>query len=199
VHGFTSANEYFGVIYSRGALVLKTIDNLMGEESSTQFWKEYFETYRFGRPGTDDFVSLLSRFADAETVTLMEYFLTTPGFVDWSVSGLKNEIVGTDTISVSFTLSMTGEFEYPVDYRLYLVNGDSINATWNPVYSKERIRIETSSPVTKVLIDPDYKFTVDANLLNNSSTFSEDNKAGIRLSSGILFLIESILSYLGGV
>jgi hypothetical protein len=49
------------------------------------------------------------------------------------------------------------------------------------------------------VIDPDNKFAIDANLLNNSVLSGEDNLPGFRLSSGIVFLVESILSYLGGL
>jgi hypothetical protein len=48
------------------------------------------------------------------------------------------------------------------------------------------------------MIDPDFKFAIDNNLMNNSFLVRPDSRAGMRLSSGMMFLLESLLSFLGG-
>ena len=47
-------------------------------------------------------------------------------------------------------------------------------------------------------IDPENIFAIDENLLNNSMKAESDGRAGIRLSSGLLFLVESLFSSLWG-
>ncbi len=198
-YGFATEGDYFGVIYSRGDLILQTVDNLLGEKKSREFWKDYFTTYRFHRPTSDDFINTLAKYADDDLVALTSYFLNTPGYVDWRVSALNNEIVDEDSVDVSFTLTRKGNFDYPVEYCLYLVNGDSIRNTWRSEYSREKVRLSTKMPVEMAVIDPDQKFAIDANLLNNSDLYNQDNRPGMRLGSGVLFLVESLLSYLGGI
>lgn len=198
-YGFAVERDYFGVIYSRGDLIIQTIDNLIGEDNSRSFWKDYFSTYRYRRPGTDDFIKTLAKYSDKQLIALTDYLLNSPGLIDWSVAALNNESVGEDSVDVSFILTKKGDFEFPVDYRLYLVNGDSIRGTWDPEYSRKKIRLQTEVPVEKIVVDPDNRFAVDVNLLNNSDLYNEDNRAGMRLGSGVLFLIESLLSYLGGI
>ncbi len=197
-YGFAEEVDYFGVIYSRGNLIVETADKLLGENGDF-FWRNYFDTYRFKRPGTADFLSIYKKYSDSLSHRAVEKMLETPAFLDWSVGNLDNEIISKDTVKSSFILGRKGDIDNPVDYRIYFVSGDSLSGAWLPKYDREKIRIENESPIRKVVIDPDNVFAIDANLLNNSVLSGEDNLPGFRFSSGILFLVESVLSYLGGL
>jgi hypothetical protein len=51
-------------------------------------------------------------------------------------------------------------------------------------------------PARAAIIDPDYKYAIDVNLLNNSLVHDSSQGVGLRLFSGITFLVESLFSSL---
>ena len=63
----------------------------------------------------------------------------------------------------------------------------------------ERIEIELDRPAKAVVVDPDNLFTCDADLMNNSIRLNTDSAPAARLSSGLMFLLESLMSLAGGI
>ena len=52
--------------------------------------------------------------------------------------------------------------------------------------------------VQRAVIDPDTAIVIDRDLKNNSLSISRENFGGLRLWSGLTFLVESLFSYVWG-
>jgi len=196
---FADGHDFFGTIYSRGALILETFDNLLTDTLSSSFWSEYYRRYKFDTPSPEDFTTLAGETAGAEIKTALEKLIDGAGDIDYSVTNLTNEQIDSVTFEIKFTLGCKGDIDYPVKYSPVLYNNDTVDYFWAPEYNSENITLRLAAPANEIIVDPDHIFAVDDNLLNNSVTYGADSRAGFRLSSGVMFLIESLFSFVGGM
>ncbi len=195
---FGSKAEYTSTIDACGVLVLETFDNMLGDSLSVVFWRKYFERNRFRYADYEEFVSLADEVGGADISDALTTLLNNPTEIDYSVISLSNARADSVSYEVTFKLERTGLPDWPVKYRLILHNGDTLDFDWNPEYHSEIITKVLPSPVSKVIIDPDRVISVDSDLINNSILADTDSRPALRISSGMIFLIESLLSNLGG-
>ncbi len=198
-YSYYQGESYFSTVYDRGALVIETIDNLLGDSLSQVFWKTYFEKFKFAHPIPDDFRDVFVETAGDSLAAIYDILIDDPKTIDFSVSDLSNHRFDSTNTEISFVLHQSVTVNYPIEYRLYLSNGDSLDFKWQPQYSTEEIVQIAPYPAVSILVDPNNKWAIDANLINNSVLVNPDNRPGFRLSAGIMFLIESLLSFVGGI
>ncbi|PKK83537.1 MAG: hypothetical protein CVT49_07855 [candidate division Zixibacteria bacterium HGW-Zixibacteria-1] len=191
--------DYVGTVYMRGALLIETFDNLLGDSLSMLFWHSYYDRYKFGCPTPDDFVELAGEIGGDGIKSAVDYLVNHAGQIDYAVKGLANKQIDSVTYESEFVLKKKGELNLSIDYRMILYNGDTLDQAWEPQRKTEKMIFRLPAPVMEVIVDPDNIITVDDNLANNSITDRTDSRAALRLSSGVMFLIESIFSFLGGL
>jgi hypothetical protein len=197
-YDFISEHEYFGVVYFKGGLAIATLDNLMGDSLSAMFWKEYYKRFLFRHPNYNDFYQTVYDIAGPVAAKLAEDLLNQPVNIDLLAESLTNRRIDSISVEAKFILSRKGSFIYPVDYCLITANSDTIWNIWSSdEYSREFVDT-LPVPIAEVIIDPVHKYALDPNYLNNSIIAVNDNRPGFRLSSGIMFLIESLMSFIGG-
>ena len=198
-YSFVDNTDYFGSIYSRGALIVETIDNLLTDSLSRIFWSSYYREYKYKSPTPDDFLELIGEIGGEEIKTASEKLIYGAGEIDYTVSNLTNDQKDSVTCESSFILGKKGRIDLPVEYCMVLYNGDTVCNVWKPENNLEKITVQLPSPILEIIIDPDGVYAIDGNLLNNSITFRTDSSPALRLSSGVMFLVESLLSFLGGL
>ena len=198
-YSYLGGDSYFSTVYDRGALAVETIDNLLGDSLSQIFWNTYFDKYKFAHPTPEDFRQTIIETSGDSLASIYDILIESPITIDYSVSNLSNRHLDSTEAEISFILHQEGGVDYPTDYRLYLSNGDSLDYQWFSQFETEEIIHQSPYPAVSILINPDNKWAIDANLLNNSAVVSPDNRPGFRLSAGIMFLVESLLSFVGGI
>ena len=197
-YSFVASQDYFGTIYSKGALAAETFDNLLGDSLSSLFWREYFKRFLFKHPGNEDFLATAGEIGGEKIGRVMQILLNSSEEIDYSISALSNRPADSVETEVRLTLRKKGNLEYPVEYAIILANGDTLRGSWESPFGAEDVVRTLPSPAVEAMIDPDFKFAIDNNLMNNSFLVRPDSRAGMRLSSGMMFLLESLLSFLGG-
>jgi hypothetical protein len=190
--------EYGTTIRNRGALTVATIFNLLGDSLTSVFWKSYYERHLLNRASTDSFLTLLEKTAGSDFKRQVGYLLNSTERIDYSVSALSYRQIDSVTYESIFVLSRSGTMPIPVVYKVILYNEDTLSFTWDSEKYSELIRFESPYPARTVIIDPDFLMAVDINLFNNSIQVATDSRPAWRLSSAIMFLIESIFSLIGG-
>ncbi len=198
-YAFVDESDYYGIIYFKGSLALETFDNILGDSLSIIFWQLYFELYRFKHPSQEDFINLTGEIAGDDARKSLETLLRSTDVIDYSASNLENKQIDSVTYKISFRIEKKGELSLPVNYRILLDNGDSLDGQWAPVYNYAEIMTSASAPAKSVIVDPNNIFAIDGDLFNNSISVQTDNRPGARLSSGLMFLLESFLSFIGGI
>lgn len=198
-YSFINNGEYFGTIYYKGGLIVETLNNLLPDSIVMEFWKSYFGRFKFKQNTTNEFITFVSEIAGDKFGKIADYLINDIVNVDYSVEEITNISIDSTTFESILQFRKTGALNIPIAYRVILSNNDTLDYEWVPKYNIEEIRHQFTAPVEMVIVDPDNKITMDANLLNNSLTVDADHRPGLRLSSGLMFLIESLFSFVGGI
>jgi hypothetical protein len=198
-YSFVNSADYFSTVYLKADLAVETFDNLLGDSLSPLFWRTYFDRFLFRHPGYDDFIRTAIDIGGEQWGGLLRDLLNNTEAVDYSITSLTSRKGDSTSYDITLTLRKKGNLKFPVDYRVVLANGDIINYKWAGAYEDEEITLDCPAYAVEAIIDPEHKFAIDADFLNNSLTASADNRPGVRLSSGMMFLVESLLSFAGGI
>ncbi len=198
--------EYYSAVYGKGTLTIMTIMRLMGPENERLFWQEYVSTHQFTSVRPDDFVEIADKYLPPTERGSVENILGHTAPLDWQVLDLSNapfsvslgDSAVTDSIKVTVDYAAFHPFGYPVDLRIEFMDGTTFDTTLTPIAGRHRLEMSATVPATGAILDPEYKYGIDVNLLNNSNVREGSRGAGLRLSSGILFLVESLFSSLWG-
>jgi len=206
---FYNQSVYYRTVYSKGTSILQTIGALMGEGNEQAFWKEYAETFMYSNPQPEDFVRLANRYLPqskgADVRTILD-LTTNTDFAIVSLNAEAAEIPDSQATASEDNPGWNVSVEYlaqhplgfPVELRIELVDGTVIDTVVNPGPGRHRIEYATTSPALAAIIDPDYKYAVDGDYLNNSLVTKRSVGAAMRLFSGVTFLVESLFSSLWG-
>ncbi len=204
-------DEYYRVIYGKGPKVIHTLTALMGPVAERRFWQEYVSQYRFRTPRPEDFIRIADKYlprtdrADARTL------LGSCGATDFEIISLSSERVSVASDSVDTSAVPAERFDvvveyaahqplgFPVDLRVEFFDGTVVDTVLEPWAGRNSVTFTAGSPAVGAVIDPEYKYAIDMNLLNNSLVKIRSRGAGLRLFSGITFLVESLFSTLWGL
>jgi len=198
---------YHSLVYSKAALMLKTIEGIVGIETMDVIMKNYFEKWKFKHPGRQDFIDIvketLNSFGDKYSFfdidTFFEQVLMGTGMCDYAVGNIYNDMVenkigvfekdgkmeklipeefNNDQFYSRAILHRLGEITLPVDVVVNFDNGKSVTERWDGLERSFEFNYSGTNKIVSVHIDPDRKILLDKNLINNSYTIKEEN-AGV--------------------
>ncbi|NNC94392.1 MAG: M1 family metallopeptidase [Chitinophagales bacterium] len=220
--GWQIKEGYKGIIYSKTATILKTMEGMMGEELFVDMMRGYYQKYKFAHPRGEDFIDHVKSFLATSSnkdalgdvdlffeqliygtdkldyqATEITYF--TPihkvGFFGTNKDYVEEE--STDTIVSKALVHRLGAVVLPVDVRFTFENGDVINTKWS---GKERAKffyLKNTSRLTTIEIDPENKLYIDIDLNNNSLSLKSGKSPSIKIASKVMYFIHNIIQTLG--
>ena len=219
---YYDTHECYGTIYEKGPLVIQTLTALMGPDRESDFWKAYVRAYEFGVPTPDDFAAVADSFLPYPAGTARRV-LDCTNALDYQIVSLENNPVerpasapdtanGDDSTEAANDDSVKAgpTFDIKVVYRCVQPLGllvklrvtfyddsfaDTVVAGDVGTFEWKLIGITAARSAE---IDPDHCYAIDINYLNNSLTLNEARGVGLRLFSGLAFLVESMFSTLWG-
>jgi len=207
---FYDRTTYIRAVYGKGTLILQTLMALMGEEQEQLFWREYADSFQYAVPQPEDFVRLADKYLPApegtDVRTILDHTLAT----DFAVVSLSTEMitppgeeddgVAEDSLEwkVSIEYLARHPLGFPVDLKVVFLDGSVIDTVLNPTPGRHKIEYTAASPAVAAIIDPEFKYVIDDDFLNNSLTREQSRGAALRLFSGVTFLVESLFSSLWG-
>ena len=162
-----NTNTAFSVgSYTKGAVFLQEIKYIIGEDNFNKGLLNYFDTWKFKHPNTNDVIRIFEKQSNLELDWFKEYFVFTTKTIDYGVETVNNKTITLKKIglmpmpldvTVTYTDGSTELFYIPLD----LLRGEkpAENATqkrtilpdwtWtNPTYE-----FKTNTTVQKIEID----------------------------------------------
>lgn len=91
--------------YARPALVLLTLENLLGEEQMKKVLHTYFQEWKFKHPKTQDFINVVNKVSGENWDWFFNQTLFTPEIVDYTITSVNYETIKTHQ-GYGFTLSI---------------------------------------------------------------------------------------------
>ena len=189
---YRSGRAYSLASYTKTALVLRTVEGLIGAENMARGMRAYFERFRFRHPTGSDLVEALSEAAGWDLGPFFDQAVSTDAVPDWSVLGVRHrrpqpaegfawdgeawrevgesessDDAADDSWLVEVQLARRGDFVGPVDVELKWSDGTTSRRIWDSRTRWVRWRLEGSSRLEQVAIDPDVVWAIETKRADN--------------------------------
>jgi len=187
---YADSDSYGGATYNKTALVLLTLENLIGEDAMRQAMHTYFLRYRFTHPTKEDFLKTIEEVSGKDLgwyfnqaiygtqVLDYEVLKISSVPVDWYEENL-NETKGETEYISNVWIHRKGEFVMPVEVEIKFDNREKVREHWDGQDRWVRYAYQERARIESVEVDPDHKIYFDRNTFNNSQT-AEANRGPAR-------------------
>ena len=178
--------------YTKTALVLRTVEGLIGAENMARGMRAYFERFSFRHPTGNDLVETLSETSGRDLGPFFDQAVYGDAVPDWSVLSVRHrrpqpadgfewdgeswrefeedqttDETADDSWQVDLQLVRRGDFVGPVDVELRWADGTTERRTWDSQTRWVRWRLESSSRLEQVVVDPDVVWALETNRADN--------------------------------
>jgi hypothetical protein len=206
--------------YGKPALVMQTLEGLLGEETMVKVLRTYARRHRFAHPTTEDFVATVNEVTGKDWRFFFDQTFFSANLCDYAVE-VESEPVrapsgwfegrdgrlelravgereeGKDAerrFESRVTVLRRGEVLLPVELRVELADGRAVAETWDGRDRWARFRYE-GAKVVRAVVDPDRKIAIDVEPSNNEWIADERpaRRAATKWSARYLFWLQNLL------
>jgi hypothetical protein len=214
--------SYSVMNYNKAAIVLKTLENIVGTENMDLIFETYFERWKFKHPCTSDFIEIVNEVVKKSDIpevgkNLNWYFQQTifnSSICDYKLAsitntltletnsgvfdkdGVKLTIVPETEESVyksNIVVYRLGDIKIPVEILVHFENGEEIIEYWDGEESLKTYYYTNKNKIEWAKVDYLDKILIDINRNNNSYTLVDNNLAYIKYTNKFLFWLQNIL------
>jgi aminopeptidase N len=187
---YFSFNSYGGITYGKTALVLLTLESIIGEDTMQKAMRTYFMRYRFTHPTKEDFLKTIEEVSGQNLrwyfdqaiygTQVLDYEVLRMDSipVDWYKNNFKAKKGETEYTS-NVWIHRKGDFIFPIDVAIKFDDGEAVREHWNGQDRWVRYAYEKRAKLESVEIDPDHKIQLDRNNFDNSYV-AKGNSAPVR-------------------
>ena len=184
---------YYVASYTKMAITMRTIEGLIGSEAMARGMRSYVERFRFRHPTGSDLVEVLSEAAGWDLGPFFDQAVYGDAVPDWSVlsvhhrrprpvegfswdGGARIELEGEASSDdnavdnewiVDLQLARRGDFIGPIEVELRWSDGTVERRIWESETRWVRWRLEGSSRLEQVVIDPDVVWALETHRADN--------------------------------
>ena len=183
---------YYLASYTKTALVLRTVEGLIGLENMASGLRLYFDRFRFRHPTGSDLVDTLSEAAGRDLGPFFDQAVFGDARADWAIhsvdhrrplpadgfewdgerwreseEGQSTDEEAHDSWIVDLQLARHGDFIGPVDVEFQWADGTVERRIWDSQTRWVRWRLEGPSRLEQVVIDPDVVWMIETHRANN--------------------------------
>jgi hypothetical protein len=206
--------------YGKPALVMQTLEGLLGEETLVKVLRTYARRYRFAHPTTDDFIATVNEVTGQDwrwffeetffSADLCDYAVevrseparTPAGWLEGKNGRLELRTPGRSDRRVDeegpfeshVTVVRRGEVVLPVELQVDFADGRTVTERWNGRDRWARFRYE-GAKVVRAMVDPGRKIAIDVSPSNNEWIADERpaRRAATKWAARYLFWLQNLL------
>jgi hypothetical protein len=201
---YPNHHVYATHVYTRGKLVLKTIEQRVGAVVMSRILRSYFKQWKFRHPSTNDFQRIVENVTGTDWRSFFESYVYGEQMMDFAVDRIQiitpsaTKSPSNDLIESRVFLSKRGGDALEVPVQFHFADGTSCMKSWvNPEASVEYQFMHTS-PVAWVRIDPNYTLFLENKPMNNYLKTSIDVQKQMQFNLTVIQFIEFIARGLFG-
>ena len=191
---YADNNSYGGITYGKTALILLTLESVIGEDTMRQAMHTYFLRYRFTHPTKEDFLKTIEEVSGKDLrwyfnqavygtqVLDYEVLKISSVPVEWYKDDLQEKKGVTEYVD-NVWVHRKEDFVMPVDVEIKFDNGDKVREHWDGQDRWVRYAYQKKAKIESVEVDPDHKIYFDRNNFNNSTTAEANGAAARKLAN----------------
>ncbi len=200
---YASYGSYGGITYGKTAIVLLTLEGVIGEDTMRNAMHTYFMRYRFTHPTKEDFLKTVEEVSGKDLrwyfnqavygsqVLDYEVLRAQSDPVNWYREDFKEKKGETEYVT-NVVIHRKEDFVFPVDVVITFDNSDRVREHWDGQDRWIRYTYQKRAKFASVEVDPDHKIFFDRNNFNNSKLDEENGKATRKLNNYWTFLTQMI-------
>lgn len=208
----------------RAAAVLHQLRMTLGEAPFDRALHAYFQSWRGNRPTARDFQAIVQEVTETDLTDFFDAFVFGSAFPDFAVIRIRNvplaksqgyletrdgrqmaatpnqaidlfNSLGAHAFRSSVVLANLGSTPYPIDVGIEFQDAPEQIVSWDGRPGFVQWSVESAEPITRVIIDPNDRFFLDLNPLNDSKTCGlPPMKHVARWSKAFVFLQHLLLT-----
>jgi Peptidase family M1 domain len=192
---FLNFDSYGEITYSKTALVLLTLEHIIGEQKVREAQHVYFERYRFKHPTGEDFLSTVNEVAGRNLNWYWKQAVSGTQVLDYRIlkagseradladkNAPKEEKNGETEYASDVVVHRKGDFVFPVTLEVKFDNGEMIRERWDGEDRWRRFTWQKKAKLVSAEIDPDHAIVLDRDRFNNSWLGKPDARATRKLA-----------------
>ncbi|WP_018888108.1 M1 family metallopeptidase [Paenibacillus massiliensis] len=187
---YSSSTNYAQNSYLRGKLILYSIEQQVGKNKMNTIMRTYARKFRFKHPTSQDFQSVVEQVTHKSWSDFFEQYVYGSQMADFAVDQIRTKRLGAGRYESTVTISKRGGDVPAVPIQITFENGQQLMKSWNGADSSVTYKLEGSSPVALVTIDPLHTIVLEHKHINNMLRARLDEQVSIRWNLGITKLIE---------
>ena len=206
---FVDGNSYASITYGKTAVMMVTLESLIGEKAVLHGLHEYFERYKFKHPTPAEFTASMNESVGQNldwywkqsiygTETLDDRILSAGSErLDWY--NKADEKKGVTIYHTQVIVHRRGTFDIPVLLEVKFDDGTTVREVWDGKDRWRKFTWDRTSKLVSAEIDPDHGNLLDRDPFNNSWVEKADRKAAGKVAGYWTLLtqwLEQALSWL---
>jgi hypothetical protein len=200
------------------ALILKTLENYLGEQTMARIVRTYFERWRFRHPKAQDFFNVVQEISGRDLADFFQQAVFGSNVLDYEIEGISNRVLrplrgqydhdqqaltngagDSSGVESEVLVRRLGELIFPVTIKVTFEDGQTAYTEWDGKDRYTKIKYVRPVPVKWAELDPENKILLDINLTNNSKSVESDHLDAAKISSRWLFWLQMALQTLVAV
>ncbi|MBT8399813.1 MAG: M1 family metallopeptidase [Rhodothermia bacterium] len=166
-----SSGVYGRTAYYKSAVVLSTLENLIGSDEMLRVMQTYYDRWKFDHPTTRDFIEIVEEIAGEDMTWFFDQFVYGSAVVDYRVDRIRNRASEINDSTVVYeseiALERVGDAIFPQTVRAHFADGSTQDFTWDGTDEWYVVPVTGTSRISMAEVDPEEDVWLDINRLNN--------------------------------
>ena len=192
---FVNGSSYGEITYGKSAIVLYTLEKLIGEETLKRGLHTYFMRYRFTHPTKEDFLKTVEEVSGQNLrwyfdqavygtqVLDYEIFSAESDRLDWYQKNPADEKKGETMFHNMVIVHRKGDFIFPLNVLIKFDSGESAIEQWDGKDRWVRYEYNKKAKIVSAEIDPEQQVLLDKDSFNNSRVVHQNARARWKIIS----------------
>jgi hypothetical protein len=180
--------DYYTASYTKAAVVLRTLEGLVGQGAFARAMRAYAERFRFRHPTGEELQAVFEEVSGQELGWYFDQTIRSDAMPDWAVlrvqrhepdsehglawrdgawSALEPDDLEAPRGSTTVELARLGDLVGPVEVELAFADGSSERRTWEGVERWVRWTLGPEPRLTQVVVDPDGVWALETSRHDN--------------------------------
>ena len=185
-----SGLEYNIAAYSKPVVSLLTLEGVLGEEGMLEVMRAFFQRYRFAHPGTEDFRATAEEITGRDLDWFFEGLVYGDGVLNYSVAALETD---------SVTVLRQGDLAVPVQVLVNFADGSRVLEEWDGREAVATFTYAGGAEVKDAEIDPGRLVPLDQRWIDNGLSRKVDSWSWISVAVRLLYHMQNLMLYFGGL
>ena len=189
---FYNGTSYGLNSYMHPALMLRTLERVLGEPVMARVMRTYQQRWRYRHPATPDFIAVVNEVSGRDMKPFFDQFLYGSNILDYKVGDVSSNKKG-KIYESTVKIRREGEAVWPVDIRIRFKNGRVENRQWDGAYRWVKYEFTGPAAIESVEIDPEHKLLLDVNFANNSYRAEPAYGLAVKWAANVLSWVQNLL------